>query len=137
MIALIDEYRQAYGVEPGCKVLPISPSSYHDHVAKRADPAKQSARAKRDAILKGEIHRIFEENFRVYGARKIWRQLKREGSCGGLDVGRCSVERLMKAMGLHGVIRGKNVKTTVRDKALPCPLDRVNRQFKASRPNVL
>ena len=133
MIGFIDDHRKAHGVEPICKILPIAPSSYHDHVAKRADPAKQSARARRDAILKSEVHRIFDENFHVYGVRKVWRQLKREGT----DAARCTVARLMKAMGLQGVIRGKSVKTTVRDKALPCPLDRVNRQFKAPSPNVL
>ena len=133
MIAFIDGHREAHGVESICKVLPIAPSTYHDHAAKRADPEKQAARTKRDAALKGEIRRVFEENFRVYGVRKVWRQLKREGT----DVARCTVARLMKAMGLQGVIRGKSIKTTVSDKAAPCPLDRVNRQFKAPGPNVL
>ena len=133
MIAFIDGHREAHGVESICKVLPIAPSTYHDHAAKRADPEKQPARTKRDAALKGEIRRVFEENFRVYGVRKVWRQLKREGA----DVARCTVARLMQAMGLQGVIRGKSIKTTVSDKAAPCPLDRVNRQFKAPGPNVL
>ena len=133
MIAFIDDHRKVHGVEPICKILPIAPSTYHDHAAKRADPGRLPARAKRDAFLKPEIHRVFEENFHVYGVRKVWRQLKRDGT----DVARCTVARLMKTMGLQGVIRGKNVKTTVRDKALPCPLDRVNRQFKAPRPNAL
>ena len=79
MIAFIDDHREAHGVEPICKVLPIAPSTYHAHVAKRADPAKLSARAQRDAALKPEIARVFEENFGVYGVRKVWRQLKREG----------------------------------------------------------
>jgi len=133
MIAFIDDHRGAHGVEPICKVLPIAPSTYHAHVAKRRDPAKLSARARQDARLKIEVRRVFDENFRVYGVRKVWRQLKREG----FDVARCTVSRLMRDMGLQGVIRGKSVKTTISDKAAPCPLDHVNRQFKAPRPNVL
>lgn len=133
MIAFVDEHRKGHGVESICKVLPIAPSTYHDHVAKRADAGKLSARARQDALLRPEVHRIFEENFHVYGVRKVWRQLKREGK----DVARCTVARLMKAMSLQGVIRGKPVRTTVQDKAAPCPLDHVNRQFKASAPNVL
>ena len=82
MIAFIDDHREAYGVEPICKVLPIAPSTYHAHVAKRGDPAKLSARAKRDEALKMEVRRVFEENFRVYGVRKVWRQLQREGFAG-------------------------------------------------------
>ena len=133
MIAFIDDHREAYGVEPICKVLPIAPSTYHAHVARRADPAKRSARAKRDAALKPEIRRVFDDNFRVYGVRKVWRQLRRENH----DVARCTVERLMRDMDLQGAIRGKPVRTTVSDKAAPCPLDHVNRQFRAPRPNVL
>jgi putative transposase len=133
MIAFIDDHRRAYGVEPICKVLPIAPSTYHAYVAKRTDPGRLSARAKRDAILKAEVRRVFEGNFRVYGVRKVWRQLKREGR----DVARCTVARLMRAMGLEGVIRGKPIRTTISDKAAPCPLDRVNRQFRPPRPNAL
>ena len=133
MIAFIDDHRVTYGVEPICKVLPIAPSTYHDHVAKRHDPSKLSARAKRDAVLKVEVRRVFEENFRVYGVRKVRRQLRREGT----GVARCTVTRLMRQMGLEGAIRGKPVRTTVRDKAAPCPLDRVNRQFQAPAPNML
>ena len=133
MIAFIDDHREAYGVEPICKVLPIAPSTYRAHAAKRADPAKVSARAKQDAIRKIEIRRVFAENFDVYGVRKVWRQLRREGE----DIARCTVERLMRSMGLQGVIRGKPVKTTIGDKAAPCPLDHVNRQFRAPRPNAL
>jgi transposase InsO family protein len=133
MIAFIDDHRGAYGVEPICKVLPIAPSTYRAHAAKRANPAKLSARAKQDAIHKIEIRRIFAENFDVYGARKVWRQLRREGE----DIARCTVERLMRSMGLQGVIRGKSVKTTIGDKAAPCPLDHVNRRFRALRPNAL
>jgi putative transposase len=133
MIAFIDDHRGAFGVEPICEVLPIAPSTYHDHVAKRADPTKLSGRAKRDITLKPEIARVFAENFEVYGARKVWRQLTREG----VDVARCSVERLMQSMGLQGVIRGRPVRTTLSNKAPPSPLDHVNRQFHASAPNVL
>lgn len=133
MITFIDDQREAHGVESICKVLPIAPSTYFAHAAKRADPDKLSARARRDAILKPDVHRVFEENFHVYGVRKVWRQLKREGK----DVARCTVARLMKIMGLQGIIRGKTVRTTAQDKAAPCPLDHVNRQFKASAPNVL
>jgi len=133
MIAFIDDHREAHGVEPICKVLPIAPSTYHAHAAKRADPAKLSTRAKRDAALQPEIARVFAENFAVYGARKVWRQLQREGE----QVARCTVERLMRTMGLEGVIRGKPVRTTISDKAAPCPLDHVNRQFEVPRPNML
>jgi transposase InsO family protein len=133
MIAFIDDHRGAHGVEPICKVLRIAPSSYHAHAAKRRDPARLSARARQDAALKIEVRRVFDQNFRVYGVRKVWRQLKREG----FDVARCTVSRLMRDMGLQGVIRGKPVRTTISDKAAPCPLDHVNRQFKALRPNVL
>ena len=133
MIAFIDDHRETHGIELICKVLPIAPSTYHAHAAKRADPAKLSARAKRDAALKPEIARVFAENFAVYGARKVWRQLQREGQ----EAARCTVERLMRAMGLEGVIRGKPVRTTISDKAAPCPLDHVHRQFRAPRPNAL
>jgi transposase InsO family protein len=133
MIAFIDDQRAAHGVEPICKVLPIAPSTYHAHVAKRVDSTKLSARARRDLALKPEIARVFAENFEVYGVRKVWRQLGREG----FSVARCAVARLMKSMGLQGVVRGKPVKTTVQDKAAPCPLDRVNRQFHAPAPNRL
>jgi transposase InsO family protein len=133
MIAFIDDHREAHGVEPICKVLPIAPSTYHDHFAKRADPEKLSARAKRDGDLRPEIERVFAENFEVYGARKVWRQMLREG----FGVARCTVERLMADLGLHGVIRGKIVRTTVPDEAAPCPLDHVNRVFHAPAPNRL
>ena len=133
MIAFIDDHRGAHGVEPICKVLPIAPSSYHDHVAKRADPEKLSVRARRDMALKPEIERVFAENFGVYGARKVWRQMLREG----FTVARCTIARLMSDLGLQGVIRGKPVRTTVQDKAAPCPLDHVNRVFHAPAPNML
>jgi putative transposase len=133
MIAFIDHHRDVYGVEPICKVLPIAPSRYHAHVGRRVDPGKRSPRTKRDEALKAQIRRVFEENFRVYGVRKVWRQLGREG----IAVARCTVVRLMRAMGLQGAVRGKPARTTVSDKAAPCPLDRVNRQFQALRPNAL
>ena len=129
MIAFIDDHRQAYGVEPICRVLPIAPSTYHAHVARRADPSRLPDRVRRDADLKVEIRRVFEENFRVYGVRKVWRQLRREG----FSVARCTVARLMRDMGLRGAIRGKPLRTTISDKAAPCPLDHVNRQFHACR----
>jgi len=133
MIAFIDEHRAAYGVEPICRVLPIAPSTYHAHAARRADPAKLPARARRDAALMVQIRRVFEENFRVYGVRKIWRQLGREG----IVAARCTVARLMRAMGLQGIVRGRKVRTTIPAPAADCPLDRVNRQFRAPRPNAL
>src|SRR5687768_1693268 len=133
MIAFIDDHRAAYGVEPICRVLPIAPSTYHAHAARRADPGKASARVQHDAVLREHIRRVWEENFQVYGVRKVWRQLGREG----IGVARCTVARLMREMGLKGVVRGKPVKTTVSDRAAPCPLDRVNREFQAPRPNAL
>ena len=133
MIAFIDDHRQAHGVEPICRVLPIAPSTYHAHAARRADPSRLPKRVRRDADLKVEIRRVFDENFRVYGVRKVWRQLRREG----FSVARCTVARLMRDMGLHGAIRGKPVRTTISDKAAPCPLDHVNRQFHAPAPDRL
>ncbi len=133
MISFIDGHREVYGVEPICRVLPIAPSTYHARVAERADPAKLSPRARRDLALMERIRRVHDANFGVYGARKVWRQLGREG----IAVARCTVERLMRRMGLRGVVRGKETRTTVADKASPCPADKVNRQFWAPRPNVL
>ena len=133
MIAFIDDHRAEYGIEPICKVLPIAPSTYHAEAAARIDPSRRSTRAQRDMALKIHVRRVFDENFGVYGVRKVWRQMKREGA----DVARCTIARLMKAMGLSGVIRGKPHRTTFSDKAAPCPLDRVSRHFKAPRPNVL
>jgi len=119
MITFVDDHREAHGVEPICKVLPIAPSTYFDHVAKRADPEKLSPRAKRDVALQAEITPVFEENLRVYGVRKVWRQLRRER----FDVACCTVARLMRIMGLEGIIRGKPIRTTFSDKGAPCPLD--------------
>ena len=133
MIAFIDAHRDVHGVEPICRMLPIAPSTYCAHAARRADPSKLPARARSDARLQVEIRRVFEENFRVYGVRKVWRQLGREG----ISVARCTVARLMRRMELQGAVRGKTVKTTFGDHATPCPADRVNRQFQAPRPNAL
>jgi putative transposase len=133
MKAFIDEHRDVYGVEPICRVLPIAPSTYRTHAARRKNPDLVPARETRDRALALDIRRVFEENFSVYGARKVWRQLRREG----FDMARCTVERLMRAMGLHGAVRGKKVRTTLPDRSAPCQLDRVNRQFQAPWPNAL
>jgi transposase InsO family protein len=113
--------------------LQIAPSGYRRHVARQRNPALRCTRAQRDETLLPQIQRVWRANFQVYGADKVWRQLGREG----IKAARCTVERLMKRLGLKGARRGKVVKTTVPDKALPCPLDRVNRQFQAERPNQL
>jgi putative transposase len=128
MIAYVDAHKDRYGVEPICRVLPIAPSTYY---AASRRPA--SARAVRDAKLKGEIARVHEDNFGVYGARKVWRQLHREG----IGVARCTVERLMGELHLQGVRRGKTRRTTTPDQAAPRPADLVDRDFSAARPNQL
>jgi len=114
-------------------VLQIAPSGYRRHAAEQRNPVLRCARAKRDDALMPEIQRVWHANFQVYGAEKVWRQLKREE----VTVARCTVERLMKRLGLEGARRGKIIKTTRPDKSVPCPLDRVNRQFRAERPNQL
>jgi putative transposase len=134
MVEFIDDNRDEYGVEPICAVLPIAPSTYHEQKARQADPTRLPARLVRDAWLCEEIERVWKENRSVYGARKVWLQLKREGFC----VARCTVERLMRQMGLHGVIRGgRYKKTTIVDEAAQRPADLVNRDFTAERPNQL
>ena len=133
MKSFIDEHRDAYGVEPICRVLPIAPSTYREHAARARDPARAPARQRRDLALAEEVRRIWNENFQVYGVRKIWRQLAREG----FDVARCTVARLMRQMGIKGAVRGKATRTTVSDPSAPCPLDRVNRRFEAPQPNML
>ena len=133
MIASIDAHRVVHGVEPICRMLPIAPSTYHAHAARRADPSKAPARSRSDAELSLAIRRVWNENFQVYGVRKVWRQLRRED----IDVARCTVARLMKHMGLKGATRGKTVRTTISDRAASCPADRVNRQFQAPHPNAL
>jgi putative transposase len=133
MIAFIDDHRGTYGVEPICRMLRIAPSTYHAHIAQRADLAKASARVRQDRVLMDQIRRVHAANFGVYGARKVWRQLAREG----VVVARCTVERLMRRIGLRGAVRGKETRTTIADKATPCPADKVNRQFRAPHPNAL
>lgn len=133
MKEFIDQHRDVYGVEPICKVLPIAPSTYYLHAAGETDPAQRSARAQRDERLCGQIQQVWDENLQAYGADKVWRQLRREG----VAVARCTVERLMRKLGLKGVRRGKPVKTTVSNPEAACPEDRVNRQFTAERPNAL
>ena len=133
MIAFIKEHRKVCGVEPICHVLQIAPSTFYAHLAVENDPDKASDRAKRDAELRPEMKRVWEDNLSVYGARKLWHAMRREGH----DLARCTVERLIRDIGIEGVRRGKKVKTTWPDKALPCPVDRVNRQFRATMPNQL
>ena len=134
MVGFIDDQREEHGVEPICEVLPIAPSTYHAQKACEAEPAKRSARAVRDAWLCEEIERVWKENFGVYGVRKVWRQLSREG----IDVARCTVERLMRQMGLQGAVRGRRFKrTTIVDETAERPLDLVQRNFTASGPNQL
>lgn len=111
----------------------VAPSAYRRHAARRRDPGLCSARAQRDARLMPQIERVWQANLRVYGATKVWKQMNREG----ISVARCTVERLMRRLGLQGARRGKAIRTTVPDRAAPCPLDRVHRQFTADRPNQL
>ena len=117
MIAFVDAHRDVYGVEPITRVLPIASSTYHEFARWRREPDKVPARQRRDAELSREVMRIHAENFGVYGGRKVWRQMLREG----FKVARCTVARLMRQLGLKGVIRGKKVKTTIPDKAAACP----------------
>lgn len=133
MNAFVDLHRDAFGVEPICKILQIAPSGYRRYAACQRDPAKRCARVQRDDTLIHEIERVWQANLSVYGADKVWRQMKRDGT----EVARCTVERLMRRLGLRGAMRGRVVRTTVPDPKQPCPLDRVNRQFKADRPNQL
>lgn len=133
MKEFVDQHRDTHGVEPICKVLQIAPSGYRRHAAHQRNPALRCARAQRDDGLMPQIQQVWQLNMQVYGADKVWQQLNREG----VRVARCTVERLMKRLGLEGVRRGKVMRTTISDKAAPCPLDRVNRQFKADRPNQL
>ncbi|WP_312164954.1 IS3 family transposase [Massilia timonae] len=129
----IDQYRHAYGVEPICRVMQVAPSGYWRYAAQQRNPELRCARVQRDDVLSVDIERVWQANMQVYGADKVWRQLRREGT----EVARCTVERLMRKAGLRGVMRGKVIRTTVADAKAPCPLDRVNRQFKAQRPNQL
>ncbi|MCS2058665.1 IS3 family transposase [Escherichia coli] len=132
MMPLLDKLREQYGVGPLCSELHIAPSTYYHCQQQRHHPDKRSARAQRDDWLKKEIQRVYDENHKVYGVRKVWRQLLREG----IRVARCTVARLMAVMGLAGVLRGKKVRTTISRKAVAAG-DRVNRQFVAERPDQL
>ncbi len=133
MVAFIQAHRKQYGVEPICAVLPIAPSTYQRHQAQARDPATRSARAKRDDELRLAVRRVYEANRRVYGVRKVWRQLRREN----VTVARCTVERLMHAEGLQGVVRGRRTRTTSPEAAMARPMDLVARDFTATRPNQL
>ena len=133
MVDYIDQYREQHGVESICRQLPIAPATYYDHKAKLREPERRSPRIVRDEKLTTEIRRVWDENFQVYGVRKAWHQLKREG----YTLARCTVERLMKQIGIRGAVRGKVVKTTVPDTSAPCPRDKVNRVFRAPAPNLL
>jgi putative transposase len=133
MVGFIDDQRGAYGVDPICKTLPIAPSTYCAHPAKQTDPALLSDRAKRDVRLRPQIELVFAERWKVFGMRKIWRQLRREG----VGVARCTAARPMKDIGIQGIFRGKPHRTTIPDKKRPCPLDKMNRQFRAPAPNML
>ena len=133
MTAFIEENRNQYGVEPICAVLPIAPSTYYEQQARGRDPERMPARAKRDAELRPQIDRVWRENRQVYGARKVWKQLNREGQ----RVARCTVARLMRDMGIEGVVRGRAFKTTIPDESALRPPDLVERNFSATRPNQL
>lgn len=133
MVAFIDAHRSEHGVEPICEELQIAPSTYYERKARQADPQRLPPRVQRDHALVPEIRRVYEENFHVYGARKIWRQLGREG----FIAARCTVERLMRSLGLQGAVRGRKCRTTIADDSAERPLDHVKRQFQASRPNQL
>jgi putative transposase len=133
MVDFIDDHREEYGVEPICKVLPIAPSTYYHHKACEADPTRRPARAQRDEQLREEVRRVWKDNFHVYGVRKVWRQPNREGH----PVARCTVARLMSALGLCGSVRGRRCKTTVPADVAERPTDLVERNFSAKRPNQL
>jgi transposase InsO family protein len=129
----VDTHRRTQGVEPVCRAMQIAPSTYYACKAEQAEPERRSDRRKRDEQLKAEIGRVWEANFRVYGARKVWRQLTRDGQ----DVARCTIERLMRVLGLQGVVRGRAKRTTIPSAQEPRPLDLVARRFEAQRPNQL
>jgi transposase InsO family protein len=133
MIAFIDAHREEYGVESICAQLPIAPSTYYEHKARAVDPTRVPTRTRRDRELKVDIQRVWNENFQVYGVRKVWRQLNREN----IVAARCTVERLMRDLGLRGAVRGRQFKTTIPSDELPRPADHVNRNFVVPRPNAL
>ena len=132
MMAFIDQHRSEYGVEPICRQLPIAPSTYYARRRQQAEPHLRSSRAQQDDVLRAHIRRVWDDSFGTYGARKVWRQLRREG----VQVARCTVERLMREIGLQGVVRGRRAKTTIPSPA-PCPRDLVNRDFNPEGPNWL
>jgi putative transposase len=129
----VDQHRQRFGVEPICKALQVAPSAYWRETARQRQPSLYPPRLQRDAALMPQIQQVFKSNMSVYGADKVWRALKRQE----VEVARCTVERLMRRLGLRGAMRGKGVRTTVPDAKAACPQDRVNRVFKADRPNQL
>ncbi len=133
MVAFIDDHRDEYGVEPICALLPIAPSTYYEHKACERDPSRRSKRWHRDVELRGAIRSVWEENFQVYGARKIWRQLNRQDQ----RVARCTVERLTQDMQIQGARRGRSFKTTIASESAHRPADLVARDFTASCPNEL
>jgi len=133
MVTFVDSNKAEYGVELICRQIQIAPSSYYEHKRRERDPDRLPDRIKRDMKLELEIQRGWEDNFRVYGVRKVWRQLIREG----MRAARCTVERLMKKLGIQGIKRGKKSWTTISDDSLYRPTDKVNRQFTAARPNQL
>jgi transposase InsO family protein len=133
MVSFIDQHRSEYGVEPICAQLPIAPSTYYERKAREAQPEREPPRLRRDAEISGEIRRVYDDNFQVYGARKIWRQLGRDG----IAIARCTVERLMRSLGLQGVVRGAKRRTTISRDQTEHPTDLVKRQFAAIRPNQL
>ena len=133
MMLFVDRNKVEYGVEPICKQIQIAPSTYYEHKRRERDPDRLPGRVRRDTKLALEIQQVWESNFRVYGVRKVWRQLLREG----ISAARCTVERLMKTLGIQGARRGKKCRTTIADNLLACPTDKVNRQFVATRPNQL
>jgi putative transposase len=133
MTAFIDDHRDAYGVESICSVLPIAPSTYYEQKARQEDPLRLPERKRRDAALMLEIKRVWNENRQVYGSRKVWLQLQREG----FPVARCTVERLMRQMGIRGVVRGKKLRTTIPDELASRPADLVERNFTAAHPNQI
>ena len=133
MVAFIDAHRGSYGVEPICAMLPIAPSTYYEQKARQVDPGRLPARAQRDARLRPEIARVWQTNRRVYGAKKIWKQLNRET----IPVARCTVARLMRDLGLRGVVRGRRIRTTIPEALAERPRDLVQRDFTATRPNQL
>ena len=133
MIAFIDAHRQVAGIEPMCKVLRLAPSTYYARKAQDRDPDLRSDRAKSDEVVMGLIKTSHADNYGLYGARKVWHDLRRQGH----NLARCTIERLMRVMGLEGVKRLKRVRTTVPDPAAVCPLDKVQRHFHAPAPNRL